>query len=229
MSLSRVLRGMADGQLKRVSFLDFGAPLCEESGGEGDGDFAPFSRDSEPSGEPDDAAVPQAAADVEVQIQQALERGRQEGRRQAGEELDRAASALGRAMEEISRLRESLLTSSSQDMLRLVLTISQQVIGAEVTVGREVVLATIERALKAAVRSDSYHIKVHPDELDLVRERKPLFLASVAGLKNITLEADPAVAPGGCLVESELGEVDATIDTQLEEIRRTLLEALEKG
>lgn len=233
MPLSKVLRGVSDSQLKRVGFLDFDGGGAGEWSGEESPAFEPLTGGSEEKTNPSTPSPLHVVAESEGQAKVAFERGRQEGRQEglqeARSEFDKTVSALGRGLEEISRLRESLLTTSSQDMLRLVLAIARQVIGAEVTIGREVILSTIDRALKAAVRSDSYHIKVHPDELALVRERKPLFHASVAGLKNITFEGDPSVAPGGCLVESELGEVDATLDTQIEEIRRTLLEALEKG
>ena len=97
------------------------------------------------------------------------------------------------------------------------------------SLNRELILTTIDKALRAAVRSDHYHIKVHPDDLALVTEKKPLFITSINGLESITVEGDPQIAQGGCLVESDLGAVDATIEGQLEEIRRTLLSTVEQG
>ena len=166
----------------------------------------------------------------------AFERGRRQGLEEArerfgvaGERLDSAGEALGQTLAELDRLRARLLQGSRGDMLRLVLAIAQQVIGVEVSVNREVILTTIDRALREAVRSDAYQIRVHPDDLLAATERKPLFLASINTLKNITFQADPGIARGGCLVESELGEVDATIDHQLAELRRVLLSELEPG
>lgn len=173
---------------------------------------------------------------LEAQLQEAFERGRRQGLEEArerfgvaGERLDSAGEALGQTLAELDRLRARLLQGSRGDMLRLVLAIAQQVIGVEVSVNREVILTTIDRALREAVRSDAYQIRVHPDDLLAATERKPLFLASINTLKNITFQADPGIARGGCLVESELGEVDATIDHQLAELRRVLLSDLEPG
>lgn len=171
---------------------------------------------------------------LEAQLQEAFERGRRQGLEEArerfgaaGERLDAAGDALGQALEELSQLRSSLLQGSRSDMLRLVLAIARQVIGVEVAVNREVILSTIDRALQAAVRSDAYQIRVHPDDLLAASERKPLFLASINALKNIIFEADSSITRGGCLVESELGEVDATIEHQLAELRRVLQSGLE--
>ncbi len=173
---------------------------------------------------------------LEAQLQEAFERGRRQGLEEArerlgaaGERLDAAGDALGQALEELSQLRSRLLQGSRSDMLRLVLAIARQVIGVEVSVNREVILSTIDRALQASVRADAYQIRVHPDDLLAASERKPLFLASINALKNITFETDPSIARGGCLVESELGEVDATVEHQLAELRRVLLSDLEPG
>lgn len=181
------------------------------------------------------SAASNAAAQA-AQLQEAFERGRRQGLEEArerfeaaGERLDAASEALGLALEEISRLRTRLLQGSRGDMLRLVLAIAQQVVGVEVSVNRDAILTTIDRALREAVRSDAYQIRVHPDDLLAATERKPLFLASISTLKNIIFHPDPAITRGGCLVESELGEVDATIEQQLAELRRVLLSDLEPG
>jgi flagellar assembly protein FliH len=90
----------------------------------------------------------------------------------------------------------------------------------------QVVLTIIENALQSSVRSDQYRIRVNPEDLEHVTQQKPLFLASISGLKNLSVEADPAISRGGCRVDSELGEVDATLETQLESIRQALNEAI---
>ncbi len=224
MSLSKVYRGMDSTALQRVRYLDFdqkGEPPGHGWAVEKGGGF------EAPAATP--KAEPPPAVDLQQKMQEALTRGRQEGVRESEARFGKSIEALAKAVEEISRLRESLLRNSSHDLLRLVLAISRQVIDAEVASRKEIILATIERALQAAVRSDSYRIRVHPDDLQLVQEKKPLFLAAIHGLENISFEADPAVARGGCLLESELGDVDATIDSQLEEIRRNLLAAIQEG
>lgn len=147
-------------------------------------------------------------------------------REQREEEFNSILGTLATSLEELGRLRETVMKNSTEDMLRLVLVIAEQIIHCEVKANPEVVLKTLQEALQSAISSDEYHVKVHPDDLAVVVENKPLFLASVNGLKNITLEADGNVTRGGCLVESELGQVDASIEEQLEELRQQLLPEL---
>jgi flagellar assembly protein FliH len=233
MHLSKVFRVHEGESLKRVRFREFGPDGNLPEGGleieqEGFCEAPVAERTSVPEapGEPLRQA-PGPPPDFEKKIEAAYLQGKEEGRREAKEEFENSLEMFAQALEEISRLRKTLLKNSTHDMLRLVLSIARQVIHTEISVNREVILATVSKALNSAVRSDSYQIKVNPDELELVNEKKPFFLASINGLKNIVFEADPLIERGGCLVESELGEVDATIEGQLDEIRRTLLGAME--
>ena len=234
---SKIFRSNETDVLKRVSFREFsqdgqvvedGLLIQEETFCE---ELAPPEpqESSEPLVESPSAAPVEPPVDIGKQIEEAYLQGKEEGQQEIRLQFDSSLEMLAQGIEDVSRLRATLLQNSTQDMLRLVLSIARQVIHGEVSLNRELILTTIEKALRAAVRSDHYHIKVNPDDLALVTEKKPLFIASINGLESITFEADPKVDQGGCLVESELGAVDATIDGQLEEIRRTLLSTVEQG
>ncbi len=224
MSLSKIYRGDEANGLREFQFRSFGdtepgSPL------EGDG-FVKGSVTAPPIVTP---AASQPPARSEKEIEEAYAKGRRDALDAAGNDLESAAQALATAAEEISRLRDSLAKNSSQDMLRLVMTIAEQIIRREVSADPQVVLNIIENALQASVRSDQYRIRVNPDDLEQVLQQKPLFLASISGLKNLSIEADATVSRGGCRVDSELGEVDATIETQLESIQQALSEAITDG
>ncbi|MFW6055605.1 MAG: FliH/SctL family protein, partial [Thermodesulfobacteriota bacterium] len=103
-----------------------------------------------------------------------------------------------------------------------VMGVARQVIQAEVTEKKDIILQTVTRALEAAVQSDEYIITVHPEDLKLVTEKEPLLLAGMKGLQNIHFRGDESVSRGGCLAESHSGDVDATIETQLKEIHEHL-------
>ena len=218
MNLSKIYRGAEASDLQEFQFRSFGE--TEPSPPATDG-FVKNPTVAPP------LAPPTATAAISHQdIEEAYARGRREALDDAGKDLVAAAQALVTAAEEISRLRESLAQNSSRDMLRLVMTIAEQIIRREVAADPQVVLSIIENALQSSVRSDQYRVRVNPADLEQVVQQKPLFLASISGLKNLSIEADPEISRGGCLVDSDLGEVDATIETQLESIQQALSEAI---
>jgi len=226
MSLSKIYRGSETADLKEFRFRSFGdgeaQPAFEASG------FSAMeiSAPSAPAA-PKPAAEP--AGNSAKKLEEAYARGRQEGLAMAEERLESTIQSLTQAMEDISRLRQSLAQSGPQDMLRLVMAVAEQVIRRQVEVDPNVLLDIIKNALQASVRADSYRIRINPADLETVTKQKPLFLASISGLKNLSIETDPSISPGGCRVDSELGDVDATIESQLDNIRQALAEAITEG
>ncbi len=230
---SKVYRSNNTQGLKRISFREFGddGQVVEDGLLFEDESFSEeaVSTQQQNQSEQPPAHQPAPPVDLGKQIEEAYLQGKEEGQQEVKLQFGSSLEMLAQGIEEVSQLRATLLQNSTQDMLRLVLSIARQVIHGEVSINRELILTTIDKALRAAVRSDHYHIKVHPDDLALVTENKPLFITSINGLESITIEGDQKIAQGGCLVESDLGAVDATIDGQLEEIRRTLLSTVEQG
>ncbi|HMB16214.1 MAG TPA: flagellar assembly protein FliH [Pelovirga sp.] len=167
-----------------------------------------------------------ASALTKKDIDEAYARGQRDAMSAAAAKLESSAKALAAALKQVDQLRTQMAQNSCDDMLRLVMTIAEQVIKREVSVHADIINQVIAEALKASVRADHYRIKVNADDLAAVNEHKPLFLASISGLKNLMIEADPAVTAGGCKIESDLGEVDATLETQLAAIRQALSEAM---
>ncbi|OGQ94850.1 MAG: hypothetical protein A2521_11280 [Deltaproteobacteria bacterium RIFOXYD12_FULL_57_12] len=185
-----------------------------------------------PNGRPGKHASASAGAapfGIDEIKEEAFKKGRLTGMKEAEEQFGAVTQALAAALEDIAQLRSEILTNSTEDMLKLVLAIAEQVIRSEITVRKDVILTTLNEALQAAIRSDEFHVRVNPDDLAMATEKKSQFLSRIAGLKNINFEADPKISPGGCIVESQFGRVEATIESQFAEIRRHLENSLEKG
>jgi flagellar assembly protein FliH len=158
------------------------------------------------------------SVNLEAVKEEAYAKGRVAGRLEAEEKLHSATQALGAGLEQISCLRKSLLIKSKEDMVRLIMAVVKRVIHTEVEEKEDIIVNTVSRALQAAVQADKYYIRVNPEDLKIVTEKKPLFLAGMKGLQNIYFLADETISRGGCLAESQAGEVDATIESQLIEI-----------
>lgn len=221
MNLSKIYRGEEVANLKSFQFLSFGTlPEDASSGSAAGAAEIGSAQPAEPVG------AEAIAGHTAQEVEEAYARGYQEALEGAGQRLESATQALAAALDDVGRLRETLTRNSKQDMLRLVMTVAEQVIREQAAVDGKVVLNVIENALHEAVRSDHYRIFVNPQDLAAVVEQKPLFLTSISGLKNVHVEADETITTGGCRVDSEFGAVDATLETQLATIRAALHEAL---
>jgi len=57
-----------------------------------------------------------------------------------------------------------------------------------------------------------------------VAAHKNLYLNGFSGERALELKADDSVTPGGCIVDTAMGEIDARTDSQVDEIFRRLME-----
>ncbi len=149
----------------------------------------------------------------------AYERGRKEGFdagvRATVERARREHSSHGAQLERVLqdlRGRFAELESAGADaLLDLALEVARQVVRREIEVQRDAVLPPLREAI-AAVIDQQAHPRVHmnPRDLDLIRAD----VDADGAFKGCRFIPDPAVARGGCRIETPLGEVDALLSTR---------------
>jgi len=114
---------------------------------------------------------------------------------------------------------DGLAGRTADALLDLAVDIAAQVLRQEVATRREVILPVVHEAL-ALVEGASARPTVHlaPLDFELVRGA----LQADGRLQGCRLIADPAIAPGGCRLESAHGQIDATLATRWRRVVQTL-------
>lgn len=135
-------------------------------------------------------------------------------------------SGLEGLLAEISTFKETLFTKCEREMVELALAIARKVIQREVSVSGDVVLECVRAALRTAVAGGKVTVRVNPKDVEIITEHREELVKYTEGLKSLVIEGDGAVARGGALIDSNFGEVDATIDGVISEIEERLRDAL---
>jgi flagellar assembly protein FliH len=152
-----------------------------------------------------------------------LSEGQKEGADQERAKLRTAGEALLKATTELTALKKETLEKSEQEMLNLTLCVAEKVIHQEVSTGREVVLSVLRAAMKDILDREGLRIRMNPLDYHHLMENNPERLQDVEGLRNAVIEADETVGPGGVVIETLFGEVDARLDRQLDGVKEALL------
>ncbi len=146
------------------------------------------------------------------------DKARAEGR-EAGLAEASALVALARA------LRARALDAARDDVVELAVDLARRVIGAELALRPEAVADVCAHALRLARRARDVVVRVHPDDLAAVTAARPALLEAAGRSGGVAFQSDPDVGRGGCIVESELGRVDARLEPQLAAIEQALRSA----
>ncbi|BAF60268.1 MAG: flagellar biosynthesis protein [Pelotomaculum sp.] len=150
------------------------------------------------------------------------DKGYQEGMLKAGEE---AASIRAQALEvlkQAEQIRRRTLESMEQEVVTLARDIAEKLLSAQLAIAPETVLNVAGEALRLVAGRTSVALFVSPAEVELVEGKKGDLLSLLPPGAELLVVADPAVHPGGCRVETELGSVDATLERRKEELIRAL-------
>lgn len=149
------------------------------------------------------------------EAERTLKAAQQEGR-------ERGLAAVTELLVGARLVAERARTGAEKDLKLLAVKIAEKILGRELAQSPESVTDVVREALRHSSSGRALVIRVHPDDLQFVERGKPRLLERCRVAANIDLRADASVARGGCVIESELGVVDARLAVQLEAIERAL-------
>ena len=93
---------------------------------------------------------------------------------------------------------------------------------------KKLILKVVRNALIVARNQKQVTLRVSPTQAEMVKERINSIMAEFPGISFIDVVPDARLKQGGCILESEMGIVDASVDIQIEAIRRSLIKSFRK-
>jgi flagellar assembly protein FliH len=142
--------------------------------------------------------------------------GRAEGLAQGQAEAQNAAAALQEAIRGVCELSDQTAEAVERDAIDLALSLAGKVITATLQIRPELVVEVVQGALRRVAGQRRISIVVNPADLETVR----------AAVEQWDLQPDARVPGGGALVRTAEGEVDASVETQLERAGEVVLSEL---
>lgn len=166
--------------------------------------------------------VGRSVSTIESVRQEAFDEGFTAGVAHAQAQLDGPASAMAAAAEQLQAMRGDAAASVEPAAVELALRIAEQALGAWLVADRGVVVEVVRGALRRLVERDRVLILVNPDDLEVVRDHAARLVGELGGIEHCEVQAERRVRPGGAIVRTAEGEVDATLETKLARAREVL-------
>lgn len=163
------------------------------------------------------------ASQIEALQQQAYneayEQGLKEGREAARNELETRVQRLDKLMQALSEPFQMLDDQVEEEIVALVQALVRQLVRREIRTDPGQVVAVVREAmglLPAATRNARLHL--HPEDAALVREA----LSLSEDERTWSIVEDPVLARGGCQVVTENSQIDASVETRLNQLIATV-------
>jgi flagellar assembly protein FliH len=146
------------------------------------------------------------------------------GRSRAAAETKAAMERLARSLDELGHWRARLRKEAEGDVVKLALAVARRILRRELAMDPDALRGLVLAALEKMQAREIHRARVHPSQAALLKS----CLAGLGGGSNVEVLTDGAGEPGAVLFETERGNLDASVETQLQEIERGLADHLRR-
>jgi len=150
--------------------------------------------------------------------------GHEDGWKEGRAEAERLIERLHKILDAAIGKRQEIIDQTETQLIDLVLLITRKVIKVISENQRNVVINNIVQALNKLKSREDIAIRVNLADLDLATEHVKDFMRMVENAKSISVLEDSSVDRGGAVIETDFGQIDARIFSQLKEIEDKILE-----
>ncbi len=170
----------------------------------------------------DDRNLISRAREEAASIREAASKeGYQEGLARAEEDV----ALMKQTLSEFVNAPQEVFEYIAPELLEICVDIAQKIVKTEITQNPQVVLDKIVEILKTLSKEEpKVTVRVNPMQVSIAKQAIPQML-EMAGLETkLVVLPDETVTEGGCVVNTNNGVIDATIESQLAIVKEALKE-----
>jgi flagellar assembly protein FliH len=150
--------------------------------------------------------------------------GREEGYKEGVAEAERLVGRLHIILDRAMDKRAEILAETEAQVVELVLLVAKKVVKVISENQKSVVVQNIQQALRKLKTKSDVIVRVNLADLQLSTEHVKDFVQMTENAKKLQIVEDSTVDRGGCVIETDFGEIDARIASQLNELEEKILD-----
>jgi len=144
-------------------------------------------------------------------------------------ELKKIKEQMAKYLKQLEDTKKTMINDLEHILLRFCVELTKKIVSCELETNKEIITATIKRALAKIAERENILIRVSPGDMETASGNKDFLSSVTERLENVRIEEDARISKGGCIIESNSGVVDARLGVQLEEIEELVEKAWESG
>jgi flagellar assembly protein FliH len=165
-------------------------------------------------------AQPHPEESIEARVHAAYTRGVADGEATANQKAGVMAapvlSSFGAIVRELAGARQAARHEAEESMVKLALAIARRILHREMATDPTAILGLIRSAFDRINAREMHRLRLSPGDAQIVIDNR----GDLAIPQAVEICSDAGLAPGSALFETSRGELDLSVQTQLEEIER---------
>jgi flagellar assembly protein FliH len=174
------------------------------------------------------AQILQVRQQCEQKVAEAHAAGLREGetaaRLRATAEAQPAIERLARSIEDLAQIRARLRKEAEADTIKLSLAVARRVLRRELAMDGDAMRGLVMAALEKLQAQEICRVRANPSHAAAIAAA----LRQTVSNPKVEVIPDGSLQPGGVVFETNQGNLDASVDSQLQEIERGLADHMRK-
>jgi flagellar assembly protein FliH len=172
-------------------------------------------------------AADKAAEQEETAFRQGYQRGHAEGKEEFLDQIKGQLDKLETILQQAMSVRQAAMELAEEDLIKLSLLIAEKIVRKEIQLDSEVTKRVLTEAISYLGGATKIFVRVNRRDLPTLEEGEDEIRRLFLEAKAITFIEDESIQPGGCIIETDLGRIDARLETRLDLMKKELLEVME--
>ncbi|HEY8269494.1 MAG TPA: FliH/SctL family protein [Pseudobdellovibrionaceae bacterium] len=168
----------------------------------------------------------------ESAYKEAYKLGTTEGHHEAftkfSREIEERLTELEGLLNSIEKAKSEILNFNEAHIVQLAFHIATKLAKVEIEKNNESLIEVLRGAVTLAQDEEDVTVRVATEQHEFIEELKKQNSRQFEFLKRIKFEPSEEIAKGGCIVETNYGEVDARIEQRIQSLWETLAENVPK-
>lgn len=169
------------------------------------------------------ASAEREAIEMEA-YRKGLEQGQAQGQMMAAKRIEPLVKTLSHAIEELKKMRQHIIEKHQDQIIEILMIMTEKIIHREIHLSPDIILDTLRHACSHLTETDEIRLRVHPSDFEYIRDMERVISTQLTGKGNMHFIEDTNVERGGIIIDTEFGEIDASIRSQIEHMKEVLLE-----
>ena len=169
----------------------------------------------------------------EEAYQQAYSVGLDEGRESAFNEFrsqfEERIQHFDQLLTEMTQIKSELISHNEAHIVGLVYHLAKRIAMSEIEQHPEFILNVVNQAVQSAQVDESVTVRLAAQDVDFIESIRPKLGKEFDAIKNVKLEAADDIRAGGCVVRTNYGAIDSTVEQRVEKLWTALKDRIPRS
>jgi len=145
-------------------------------------------------------------------------RGEKAGIESGNEKIESVVNSINLGLSELIKIRQDIYLETEQEIVKLAMAIARKVVCNEIRVNKDTVVNVVKEAVEKVEGNEKVKVRLSCKDFQFIKSEKPAIIDKIINIENVGFEMDDSIPDGGCIIETESGDIDARIEKQFQAV-----------